>query len=252
MSDRADDPFHLKIGISFSSFSASRDREVFDCGATPIAECYRFVYGTDSAWAEGRFCKICSEREPGRFRKWSLLNAPSRCPDCGTETVEFWTVSKILDDMYGELMRPDATCIVARDVTDKVVGASWGFSADAEEMEEHINHGCDKSVRAPDVARLLREQFPSEKRFAYQDEIFVRPEYQGKKIGLGLFAKRHESFKASGLRVCVMRTKMNPPAKSFLWFARGWGYRILSRFPDAEQRVILVNDFTSVDRFLQR
>ncbi len=237
------------LPIDASLFEVSPDDPMFDREARPIAKCYQLVFGTDRAWSEGKICHACSR--PGAPKKWNFLDAPpdGRCSDCGGEVADFWPISQILADMRQELARPDAVCAVLRQ-GEAVIGGCWGFSATPEGLDEHLNHGLAAHVCAPDVAATLRAMYPGVERFAYQDEIFLRPEFQRQGLGKRLFAARHAGFAARDLAVYVMRTKRNPPSTSYRWFRDGWGYRTVTDYPDADQRVILAHTFEAVSRRL--
>ncbi|MDP3985614.1 MAG: GNAT family N-acetyltransferase [bacterium] len=230
--------------LQYHYFELSPTDPFFKEGAEPIARCYQYVYGTDKAWSEGKFCPKCSR--PGAPRKWNLHDAPAVCPDCQEPTNNFWPIANIIADMGEEMARPHAVCVVACHLT-VVVGGCWGFSATAEEMDHHLNHSVEPEARAPGVAAALRERFPNVARFAYQDEIFVQPEWQGKGVGRKMFAMRHRRFVETGLGAYVMRTKTNPPSSSYLWYASPkWGYEVVARYPDADERVILAQSFDRI------
>lgn len=229
--------------IYFEHFNVHPDAEEFTAAAKPLAECYRQVFGNDETWQEGKWCKKCST--PHAFKKWRLADAPNSCTDCGGELTDFWPVSQIIDDMRHEFRLPRAVCVVAKTDDGKVIGCCWGYTATADELVSHLNHGVAPEAQAAGVKEALAAAFPGEIHFAYQDEIFVLPEYQRMGIGKNISKLRFRALSKAGARVFVLRTKTNPPSKTYLWFHDAWGYVVVGRYPDADGRVVLAQ---SIDR----
>lgn len=229
--------------IVVEPFAPDPTAETFAEDVRELAHCYQAVYGSDPSWNEGRRCGSCST--PTAPKKWNLRNAPATCGDCGNPTDLFWPIETIVADMRDEFQRPHAACVVARS-GGKIVGGAWGFSADAEEMDMHLNHGLPAHARAPGISEALQRLFPGE-RVAYQDEIFVHPDLQGFGVGRELFRARHQMFIASGLVGYVLRTKTNPPSRSYLWYGSArYGYEVIAKYPDADERVVMAVSFSGL------
>lgn len=220
-----------------------------DMVATELAACYQQVYGTDDAWNEGRVCRSCST--PSAPAKWNYRGAPDACVACGSNLDHFWPIDQILADMRTELNMPDAVCAVARH-DGKIIGGCWGFSASPAEMEDHLNHGLPDDAKVQGVAEALERMFPGDNRVAYQDEIFVNPTFQGLGVGRELFRLRHRRFMERGLVGYVLRTKRNPPARSYTWYGVRWGYETIGIFPDVDERVVLASGFENIRGKLAR
>jgi GNAT superfamily N-acetyltransferase len=238
------DPHHRILPAKFDYFTPDPTSPSFPEKVRELAECYQLVYGMDDSWNEGRVCRVCST--PRAPKKWNLREAPAVC-ECGQATELFWPVETIVDDMRREFLHPDAACVVAR-FNGRIVGGAWGFSASAVEMEEHLNRGLPEEVHVQGVAEALERMFPGQ-RIAYQDEIFVHPDLQGMGIGGGLFRQRHAKFVERGLVGYVLRTKMNPPSRSFRWYGSPrWGYKKIGFYPDVDQRVVMAVSFEHLAR----
>lgn len=234
---------HFEVdGVRFS-FLPSVTTSEFQDSSLQVALCYQRTYGCDPSWNEGKVCHTCSR--PKAPKKWNYSGAPSTCPDCGGVLDDFWTIEKIIEDMESELSLPDAVGVLAR-IDRQVVGACWGFSAEPEELEAHVNHGLAEEAQVTGVATWLRRAFPLAERVGYQDEIFVRQNQQGRKIGKVLFALRLKWFMERGLRVFTLRTKRNPPSISYRWFANGWGYETVAEYPDEDARVVLASSSENI------
>lgn len=238
-------PDHHPKGVQLEFFDADPASPDFDAAAYAVAVCYQQTYGLDPAWSEGRKCEYCST--PKQVRKWNLRTAPDACDTCGRPTKEFWPIPGIIGDMRAEMQRPDAVFVVAR-MGVEIIGGCWGFSASPEELEEHLNHGVADEAQVRGVADYLRAMHVS--RVAYQDEIFVKPGMQGLGIGRKLFLQRYRGFRDRGLDHFMLRTKMNPPSNSYLWFGARWRYAIVGRYPDADQRVVLAANASHIDRYV--
>lgn len=233
--------------ITIALFTTHPSDPTFEKKAVPIAECYRNVFGTDSTWNEGKKCSHCST--PQHTTKFNLNEAPTHCHHCGQALADFWPIENIISDMKRELALPDAVCSYAKHWNGAVIGACWGFSLTAEEMEDHINHDLNPAIHIS-IAERLKSMYPHAERFAYQDEAFVQPAWQQQGIAKNLFALRHRHFVERGLDTYVIRTKMNPPAKTFLWYHDKWGYEIIGRFSDDEQRVVLAQRFENIAQYV--
>lgn len=235
-------------GVTYEYFNADPASPAFDDIALPVARCYQQTYGLDDAWGEGRKCDVCST--PRKVVKWKLSAAPALCPTCRTSTTEFWPIATILEDMRHEMQKPDAVFVIAR-IAEEIVGGCWGFSANPEEMEAHLNKGIAHEAQVTGIAGYIHA-YHGGHRIAYQDEIFVAPSMQGLGVGRELFAKRYEGFRERGLDGFMLRTKMNPPSRSYLWFRGKWGYTIAGRYPDEDQRVVLAATANHIDRRIVR
>lgn len=219
----------------------------FADAAREIAECYQRVFGTDQSWNEGMVCHPCSR--PGVDMKWNYIGAPETCPHCGGALEHYWPVEEVIKDMRGELSKSDATCVVARE-SGRVVGSCWGYSLTAEELDLHLNNGIEVTVRVPGIVEALASRYQGIPRFAYLDEIFVLPEWQGKKIGSLLFRERHSRFVARGLVACTMRTKTNPPSSTYRWYRGKLGFEIIGEYPDEDKRVVMAKRMDEISRLI--
>ncbi len=133
-----------------------------------IAEVYQQAFG-DKPWNEGLICPIC-----GSLFSRNLFS--EICPKCVVQSkevllVEYWPMSKIINDFYQEMNKPLSVCIVAL-IGKDVIGFAWGYQV-------NVNLELEVNLEAPGLHRLLCEPVS----YFYLDECAVLPTYQGRGLG---------------------------------------------------------------------
>ena len=188
-----------------------------------LVECYRDVFAA-SPWGEWLKCSVC-ENYWGLEDKEYLSSQNYAC--CAKPLVDFWPKNQVLADLKNEIT-PEATCWLAMDA-QRLVGFSWGYSSAVAKLEKKlgITFATDKKGGKGQVV-------------AYLDEIGVISDYRDRKIAKALITQNFKDFAAQGLGYCVLRTRKSPtPAKTFLWFTRKLGFRVLTAYSENDGRVIL-------------
>lgn len=218
--------------VTYTHFQIPPTDPRFRQMAEPIARCSQLVFGYDPCWNEGHICDTCST--PERPVKFNYAENRETC-DKGHALRDFWTVEAILEDMEDELARPHATCVVAKNGGEVVVGASWGFTLTPEEADRHLG--------LPGMQDALTAVYPSISRFIYLDEIFVLPSYQRRGIGTKLFQMRLAMFRKLGASpVTIFRTKRGGGKNSsvtYQWYTKKMRFHVIAEYGDKDDRVIL-------------
>jgi len=194
--------------------------ESLDTGNVTLCQsawkCYQSGYAGEP-WNEHKKCSGC-ENSFG-----SSIGEAETCPQCGSHLELFWPLETIASDVLGSLDLPYAYCAVAV-AGDEVVGMLLGYALAVPELESHLGlpvHGL--------VGDAL---------VAYNDEVVVRPDWQGKGIGRELYAGWMEHIQVSGLRQVAARTQSDPPTVVYGWYQRQ-GYEVIASYPNPDMRVVL-------------
>ncbi len=127
-----------------------------------IALVYQQAFG-DEPWNEGYLCPVCKKVFP---RTTSI----EICSSCNVLVIEYWPISKIIQDFYHEMMKPGSVCVIVQSY-EKVIGFAWGYRVS-------VSLDLDKHLNAPNLHHQLLDGD-----FFYLDECALVPAYQGKGIG---------------------------------------------------------------------
>lgn len=196
-----------------------------------LIECYREVFG-EEPWNEWKQCKICKT-------KWGvnekIILQKMNFTHCGQPIVDFWSREIVQKDLFHEIT-PDASCWLALN-NKTVIGFCWGYPIDLENLESKLG--------IKGISIELRNQFGYVDHVAYQDELGVLKQYRGIGIAKKMFIHRLKDFRRQRLNIGVIRTKTNPPSVTYLWFLK-LGYKVISKYNDADGRVILARSLTNL------
>ncbi len=188
---------------------------------TKVVECYRQVFA-DGPWHEWKQCSQCK-------RYWGLQDfnelLESNFEHCGVSLVDFWSTDQVTKDLFHEI-KENASCWLAIS-GNEVIGFCWGYPVKTENLETKLGVPLDIGFNKTEVV-------------AYQDEVGVLSAYRGSKIAKTMVTLRLNDFLAQGLEFGIVRTKEYPePSKTFLWYTKKLGYKVIASYPETDGRVIL-------------
>jgi len=186
-----------------------------------LSRAYTKVFSTDPSWNEHWKCPRCCSA-------FARSHTATECHHCANEgysvpLVEYWPSTIVLTDFYKEMSKKQAVCITATEANNnnEIVGFCWGYFVKInKELEEHLE--------APNLIKSLKENGVNDNYVAYQDEIAVVPEYQGKGIAKMLFTERHQHFyKNAPHGFAIFRTLATPPSVTYKWMIEKLGYKVI-------------------------
>ena len=178
-------------------------------------ECYRAGYA-GPPWNEWKKCESCG-------RSFGLeIGDNTDCTNCQTTLVDYWPKAQIAADIMGSLKRYEGVCITAQH-EGEVVGLTVGYNIPTADLRRELELSSFSAA------------YP---RVTYQDEIVVRPDWQGKGIGRALYMAWHGWAKLHGERFLFARTLSDPPTVVYSWYQR-LGYGRGFDYPEPDKRVIL-------------
>lgn len=181
-------------------------------------ECYRAGYA-GPPWNEWKKCLSCEH-------SFGLeIGDKTACPDCGAALTAFWPKEQVAADILDSLKRYRGVCILAVQGAT-VLGLTLGYAIPEYQLGEELGL---TGVNGFSYSGL---------QVMYQDEIVVRPAAQGQGIGRRLYEEWHRWVQTHGNRPIYARTLSDPPTVVYSWYQR-LGYRIVCRYPEPDQRVIL-------------
>ncbi|MFH0805135.1 MAG: GNAT family N-acetyltransferase [Patescibacteria group bacterium] len=215
--------------MRYLSFNPRRDEDLLP----GLVECYQSVFANEP-WNEWKRCPACNKQWGSA--ELTAEQAQANCSNCGNPLVDFWSAEKVAADIMLEVT-VEASCWLAVD-GDQVVGFTWGYPVTSDEL-------IRKLKLSPAETEAVRYSFGTSTKVAYQDEIGVLYEYRRQGIGRCLFALRLNDFLRQGLGVGVVRTKEQPPSVTYHWYRRR-GYRVVGRYTDGTNRVVLARELGGV------
>lgn len=197
-----------------------------------LAKAYQKVFSTDSSWNEFYKCPKCDSSFPESYKE-------TECSYCKKEgysvpLVEYWPISVILGDFYKEMAKKDAICVIAVNEKKEIIGFCWGYFV-------KVGENLEKHLEAPGLVKSIRNEGVNDEYVAYQDEIAVVPEYQGKGIAKKLFIERHRHFCNVAPKGTVLFRTLFKPVKSitYKWMVGKLGYKVINKISN-ENRVRII------------
>lgn len=184
-----------------------------------LGNAYKNVFSNDPSWNEYWKCPMCDSA----FSKNHSILECHYCKEEGYSVplVEYWTETTILSDFYKEMKKDRSVCVVAVNEKKDVIGFCWGYF-------EKVDSNLEKYLDAEGLLKSLATQNIFDEYVAYQDEIAVVPEYQGRGIAKRLFLERHQHFyKENPNAISIFRTLSQPPSVTYKWMIEKLGYSVI-------------------------
>ncbi len=196
-----------------------------------MAETYREVYRTDSAWLEEFQCPKCHKVfGPLGNKEVHGILVCNNCP-CNPPLVEMWTIPNILSEQFYNHIceQSQFVCSIARDVSGKIIGFCWGYTASAKALGKTL-------IGANGLSRKLCRRFGHDPYF-YQKDAVVLPKFQKVGIGTLLMQKRNQAFMdIDPDAIALFRTLREPPSRSYILLINKIGYKIFLDYTDPEEQ----------------
>lgn len=161
-------------GVEIKNFpNALRDVST----VSSIVSLYQNIFGHEP-WGEGYRCPVCNAR-------YERSHKGRTCEACEPRyiilLVEYWPRSRVLENFYTEMVKPQATCLLAKS-EEGIVGFAWGYTILMSE-EESLR------LEAPGLHHKFYKDF------FYIDEVALTSVYRGKGIGTHLVSALADSRK---------------------------------------------------------
>ncbi|MDB5194630.1 MAG: hypothetical protein JWN50_644 [Parcubacteria group bacterium] len=198
-----------------------------------IILCYQRVFEV-YPWNEWKKCRACGTHWGISERK--IIDGLGGV-HCGLPIEEYHPAGKIIESIK-KSVSDDASCWIAVQFGGKVVGFTWGRPITAAQLAARLE--------ITKITEKMRAEFGGRTHIAFQHELGVLPEHQGRKIGKKLAALRLADFKARGLETAMFTTQRTPPSVTYLWFSKD-GYRVVFESGGSTDRVLLARDITNYE-----
>lgn len=177
-------------------------------------ECYQAGFAGEP-WNEWKKCEDCGA-------SYGISMSPQEsCLACGGSLIEFWPLEEIAEDISDGLSYAQSYCGIAI-VEDRVIGLALGYVLPLSVLSIKL----EISIKS------------SEEVVAYQDEIVVRPEWQGHGIGRLLYQDWMAWVKENNIGQTMARTISDPPSVVYSWY-QNINYQVIEKYPIPDTRVIL-------------
>lgn len=200
-----------------------------------FVNCYRNVFAA-APWSEWKKCPVC-KLEWGIEQKEKVEEMGYQ--HCGVPMEDRWPENVVKIDIEEAVIDKETSCWLAANRAG-VVGFVWGYPISPAKLSDKLEVGG--------LPEAIKQHFGDVPRVAYMAEMGVLPEFRGHelKVAKQLAAHRLSDFRQSGLNVGVVRTKTNPPSRTYIHY-RDNGYQVIHEYGDHGGRVIQARTFLDFD-----
>jgi GNAT superfamily N-acetyltransferase len=210
-------------GISYHWFNPRGNKELI----RHFVSCHEEVIRPEieDKWKK---CRVCNESW-GKGKESFLESVGFR--HCGIPVADVWSADNFVAYIFSKINPTNgATCWLACNSGNNVVGYCWGFIKDINALEEDLD--------APGLTRFIERKFGNFETVAFQDRIGVLEAYRKNGIATALFSRRLESFVESGAKVGVSLLSRKTSSFVFDWY-KSRGYVSVYDFKDADKSIII-------------